>query len=278
MSTEADDDAAALAAFEDNGRDRAEADAPAAAPAPAPQEPPAATPEARAEPAPAAPDTPADDGKQHRVPVGELLTEREKRKQSDRLAAEAAANERTHRQRAEAAEARLEAIERAQRQPPPDPRRDPQGAVQHQLAEERLMRIDQRADFSERMAVITYGKELVDKAAAAALKAGVAHHFYVTSKDPYEDTVRWFKRQEVQSEIGGDLDGWKKKQTEAIRAQVLAELQGGGAPGSSSPRIPGSLASATAAGQQGAMPVTDEHMLGQIFDPERKDRKMLGRA
>lgn len=235
------------------------------APPPAPKQ--EATP-----PPTAAPETPAEPS--HQVPVRELLTEREKRKQEARLREEADANARKYRDEAAQLAARLEAIERAQRQPPPDPTRDPRGAMNYELQRIEARRIDDRAHQSEEMAIEKYGAELVEKARNAALQAGVAQHFYINSRNPYRDAVEWFKEQQVKAEIGTDLDGWRKRQADEIRKQVLAELQAGQSPdGASPPRFPTSLAGATNAGVQGAMPVTDEAMMGSIFSSQRDRRK-----
>ena len=86
------------------------------------------------------------------------------------------------------------------------------------------------------------------------------------STNPYGYVVGWHKRHSVLNEIGNDPDAWRASQQEAIKAQIreelraelLAEMQGTAPP---KPRLPGSLASAPAAGKAG-----EPRAKGSAFD------------
>lgn len=80
-------------------------------------------------------------------------------------------------------------------------------------------------NLSRRYADRAHGKEVVDTAYAAlrdhgteAEKAALA-----ASDDPWGDVVTWNKRRQVISEIGDDPDGWRKRETERLRKELLAE-------------------------------------------------------
>lgn len=209
---------------------------------------------------------------EHRVPLSELMAEREKRKLEARLREEAEANARKYRDEAEAMSRRFAAQRQQQQAPePPDPMLEPERALAYQAQQLRGMQLNDRANFSERLAIRTYGKELVDKARDAAIQAGVAQHFYHNSPDPYDDAIAWYKEHQFRTEVGADPEAYKKRIQEEARKQVLEELKAGGQ-AQQQPKFPQSLADATQAGQQGGN-LTQEAAISGVFAPDRGRRR-----
>lgn len=141
--------------------------------------------------------------------------------------------------------------------PAPDWFVDPEGAAGKMYQQLEYSRLNDRANFSERVAVKTYGKELIDEVKQAVATAGVARHFFINSPDPYDDAVQWYKKQKIVSEIGDDPEAYRAK----LREQVLAEMgqQNGSQPqgqavatGKAKAPVPKSLA-----GVPGAQPRDD---------------------
>ena len=211
----------------------------------------------------------------HQVPISELMTEREKRKQEARLREEADANVRKYRDLAESYERRIMAAQQ-QRQAPqaPDPYTEPGEALHHQAQQLRQefhqTRLNDRANMSERDAVKAHGATLVTEARDAALRAGVAQHFFQNSPDPYDDVVAWHKEQKFRTEVGADPDAYKKRVMDEAKAKVLEELKAGTANGQPA-RFPGSLADATSAGQQGGH-LSDQTAISGVFASDRRGR------
>jgi len=227
-------------------------------------------PQAQAE-APQAPleqQTQAPDPNANRhVPLSELLSERKQRQEKERLHIEAEA-------RAKAYEAQIQQLMQQPRQhyqPPPqeqqvevpDPYTDPQGWAQHLQNQFQRQMLENRAAMSRTMAVRQYGAEAV-QAALSVVPNEVANRFYANSPDPFGDLMDWHKEQQVRKEVGTDLEAYKKKLEEEVRQKVLAELKAGGANGQPKPQFPGSLATATGQGEQGAH-LTEEAAMGSIF-------------
>lgn len=252
-----------------------------AAPEPQAKEPVETEPEVKADEA----EIKSEDGssKQYRdpetgrfVPLTELKTERQKRQEEARLRAEAE-------QRAIAAEARAEEARRyAERfyqqqhqqqqqnyQPPqpPDPFVEPEQYQRYVVGQAQLASLNERLNISQMMAEEKFGAEVVEKALQAAAQAGVAQHF-VQARHPYADLVTWFNRQEAIHRIG-DPTSFETRIREEERQKVLAELKKGG---SASPqKFPGTLADASAAGQQGRL-LTDEAIVDSLFASDRRRR------
>jgi hypothetical protein len=235
--------------------------------------------EAQAELQPQAETTPHQDPNANRhVPLSEHLGERTKYKerisQIEKSQMESEA-------RAKAYEQQIQQLLNQRQQPQPqvhqpveeepDPYSDPQGWAKHQRDQVTEMLRQNRAAMSQRFAVQQYGAEAVQQA-LANVPSNVANNLYVNSADPFGDLMEWHKEQQVRKEVGSDLDGYKKRIEEEVRQKVLAELKAGGASGQPQPKFPGSLAAATATGEQGGH-LTEEAAMGSIFATGRDRRK-----
>lgn len=202
------------------------------------------------------------------VPLRELKSERTKRQ-------EAEAREREWKAKADAYEQLVGRFQQPQpqqqqEQPQPiDPYVDPVGYRQQVIQEARFQQRQDIANMSEAAAKRTYGDALVKEAERWVEKTGQAPNFFWRSADPYDDLVQSYKRYQALQEIGPNPAGYREKLTNEIRAQVLAELKAGG---SQPPqKFPGSLASATGAGAQGAH-LSMEAVAAEMFDSNRNRR------
>jgi hypothetical protein len=218
------------------------------------------------DPKPAEP-PPEEQPIQHRVPVRELTSEREKRRAAEdaRLQAEA---------RAEAYERQLQALMQQQSraaapEPPqqpqqeiPDPVLDPQGFIRYQQEAIRFQMADQNANQSEYRARQKYGDKAVDEAIGTVKRAGLAQQF-LYRPDPYEDVISWHRRASFVQQVGPDPDAWKTNLEKEIRAKVLEELK---AP-KPTVSLPSSLADATMTGEQGGH-IDHRTMASSVFARE----------
>jgi hypothetical protein len=227
----------------------------------------AATPPVTAQPAP--PVSEQDAARiDHRVPLSELLTEREKRKQDARLREEAIAEARQYKQQLQNMERRFQ----AQQQPaptPPDPYLDPEGAFRFQQEQISWQNQQTILNTSEMLARSKHGDQVVDQALEAAKQSGAAQHF-VNKPDPYRALVEWYSRAKAMQEIGPDPTAYRTKLEAEIRAKVLEEMKGG-APAAQQPRFPGSLADATQTGQSGGH-LTPQSAISSVFEPHTRPR------
>ena len=211
------------------------------------------------------------------VPLDELKTEREKRQEAQksreeeaRLRAQAETDSRRYQDRVYELERAMQARENPPK-PPPDPVLDPEAAFHHMQNQMSSALVNQNLNFSERMARKEYGGKIVDEATQAALQAGVNQHF-LNRQDPYEDLIKWHKRQSTLQRIGDDPDAYDQR----VRDKVLEEIRTGkvvvGPGGQPAPqqRLPGSLIDATSSGQQGARSITDGDLAKSIFGSDRK--------
>lgn len=235
---------------------------------------PEAQPNAQPQATPPQIDTPPEQQPRH-VPLPELLSEREKRKQEATRREEAE-------KRAAAVEAQFEALQRQlqmmqqprQQEQPPDPWSDPQGALAYQRAQIEAMLSDQRAEMSERFARQQYGNDAVNAALEACKRAGEdARRYFSQQRDPYDALVKWHRQSSFLQKVGTDPDAYEKTIQQKAYEQALADLRAGKVlPGqgasSAAPaapqRFPGSLASATATGSQAAV-LTDEAAFSDVF-------------
>lgn len=179
--------------------------------------------------------------KRHYIPLGEHLSEREKRQAAERRAEEAE-------RRWEAFQRQQQVLQRQQREAEeapqrPDPITDPEGydayIEQRLVARERAIveqfRVDRLnasfADLEENM--IAEGKGEVFTKAFTALQAAPQ---YVKDEvfeavNPARAMMRWYQDLTARQEIGGDLDGYmKRKQDEwakdpEVRKRILAEME-----------------------------------------------------
>lgn len=200
-------------------------------------------------------DTTRDPATGRMIPLPELLNERQKRQEAERRFSDMEARLRAYEQQQAQFAAQYQQNYQQQQQQPPalDPYADPQAFVQQmQDTFQRQMR-DQIANMSEAHAVRSFGAEIVQKARDWAIQNGAAQHFYMNARDPYGELIEAYKKAETINRIGPDPDAYEKRIREEERARVLAELKSGGANGQPKPVFPGSLASATATGAQGAV-------------------------
>lgn len=230
-----------------------------------------AAPQAEIQPAPQIEQQPPPDPNANRqVPLSELMAERKKRQEIERLHIEAEARAKAYEQMQQH-QPRQQPQPQAQPEEVPDPYTDPQGWAQHLQNTFQKQMLDNRAMISRRMAERQYGADAVQQA-VTTVPAGIANQLYANSPDPYGDLMEWHKEQQVRKEVGTDLDAFKKKIEEEVRQKVLAELKAGGANGAQPPKFPGSLANATATGEQGAM-LTVEAAMDGVFASSRDRRK-----
>lgn len=297
MTTEKSADDELLTDVFSSGRDRGGKAAPSVPDDPAPP---------KAEPEPvAAKDEPkadteqdADKPKGYRdpqsgrfVPLTELQSEREKRQEAQKAREEEARLRQEAEQRLTNYQQQIDDLKRQmtaaqqprqqqQPQPPPDPYTDPEGALNHVANEFQRQLVNQRLNFSERMARRHYGEDVVNAAIQAAQNAGTIGHF-VNTADPYDDLVSWHKRKQTMDRVGADPDAYEKRIRDEERQKVLDELRAGGqqhaAPANGhqqhqQPRFPTGLSDVPSAGPNVAQPVTDEAMMGGIFNTNRRRR------
>lgn len=209
------------------------------------------------------------------VPLSELLGEREKRKSEAKLREEAERRAAEHAAQLKVYERMLEQQRMPQQprqdvQQPPDFFQDPDAAINHHLASVQRQYENRFLNYSERAARRVHGDAAVDQALMMAKQAGIAQQF-VGAADPYDDLVAWHKRVQVMQEIGPDPAKYREKMEADLRAKIMAELNAGGKAAATPQRFPGSLASATQAGQQGSH-LTDEAVANSIFDSNRNRR------
>lgn len=202
-----------------------------------------------------------------RVPLRELLAERQKRKETEaRIRDESDQRFKDYERRLSEMQRRLSQQQPEQEVSQPDPETDPAGAYAYLQNQLHLVQLSARADVSESLARKAHGNEAVD----AALKAvpDSLRMQFVTAQDPYGALMAWHKQQTFLADVGDDPSAYIAKIEAAARAKVLAELKQGGAP---SQKFPGSLASATQTGQTGQH-IDPQAMADQIFDSNRNRR------
>lgn len=208
------------------------------------------TPQQVAQPAPTeAPEARDQTGRM--IPLPELLNERQKRQEAERRAIEHEAQLRLLQQ--QMAQSQAQPQQHAQQQQLPDLYEDPQGFVRGMQSQMQFAMREQISNLSESNAVHRYGAETVKKAQEWAIQNGAASHFFWNARDPYGEAVEAYRKAEALNRIGPDPDAYEKRLRDEVRAQVLAELKAGNATQQPKPQFPGSLASATATGAQGAV-------------------------
>lgn len=207
------------------------------------------TPEPEQGETPAAPPAAVEQEKPSAIPISALLDERERRQKAEREAEELR-QWRTQ----------IEAQQKAK--PAPDFFADPDQRLAYERqqfqAQFTAMKLQQSRFLAER----EFGAETVNEAYAYFDRNPHLSHQFLDHASPFHAAVEFYKRQKVAEEIGADPEAWKAQQMatlkEQLRAELMAELQGTVQP---KPRIPGSLASAPAAGKAGE-PMTR----GSAFD------------
>lgn len=197
----------------------------------------------------AAPPAAVETEKPGAIPISALLDERERRQKAEREAEEL-------RQWRKQIEAQQNA------KPAPDFFADPDQRLAYERnqfqAQFTAMKLQQSRFLAER----DFGADEVNAAYAYFDQNPHLSHQFLDHPSPFHAAVEFYKRQRAVEEIGSDPDAWKAKQMDTIkeqlRAEIMAELHGTPSP---KPRIPGSLASAPAAGKAG-----EPRARGSAFD------------
>jgi hypothetical protein len=195
--------------------------------------------EPEAQPAPASAPPAEPEEKQHVAPLTALLDEREKRQAAERELQEL----RNWRQQQEA-QARAAQI-RA-----PDPRQDPDGALEFERQHFQKQLYNTRLSTSRFLAEQQFGADTVAEAFAFFDKNPALSHQFVDHPSPFHAAVEFYKRQKVAEEVGADPDAYRARLETEIREKIMAEMQSA-QPAQPKPRLPGSLAAAPAAGGAG---------------------------
>jgi hypothetical protein len=197
------------------------------------------------------PELPKEEKVDHRIPLTELLNEREKRQAESR--------------RAQQLQQELETL-RQQMQPPkqqepiPDQFQSPeqynawvQGQTQQvqQTIEQRLWQ--QEANFSLRLAKIAYGPELFEAAYKATVENPTLARQVANSPDPGETMVALYKREQVLAQVGDNPETYvQKKLEEALNdpkflAKALEKARSAASTQPAQVKLPPSLNKATSA-------------------------------
>ena len=228
--------------------------------------------QALTEPAPVEQQPQAPDPNANRqVPLSELMAERKKRQEIERLHMEAEARAKAYEQMQQRQPQQPQYQPQPQAEEPPDFYTNPEGALQFHLQKQQHAYENMMLNQSEVMARDKFGDEIVDTALKAAQAAGVAASFR-DQPHPWGELVKWHKRQQTLQVVGDDPDAYRTKIEAEVRAKVLAELKAGGAGAAAQPRIPGTLATATGQGEQGAH-LTEEAAMGSIFSSARNRKQ-----
>jgi hypothetical protein len=201
----------------------------------------------------AEPELPKEEKVDHRIPLTELLNEREKRQAGER--------------RAQQLEQELQTL-RQQMQPPrqqepiPDQFQSPeqynawvQGQTQQvqQTMEQRLWQ--QEANFSLRLARAAHGPELFEAAYNATLANPNLARQVANSPDPGEVMVALYKREQVLAQVGDNPETYvQQKLEEALNdpkflARAIEKARGAASTQPAQVKLPPSLNKATSAGR-----------------------------
>lgn len=219
------------------------------------------------------------------VPLHELKSEREKRQEQARLREDAEKRANEHAERIKDLERRLQAAQQpapqyqqpVQQQPQPkrpDVWTDPEGALaydrQQILAQQRFDVFETRVAMSEELMSskpdFQQMKDVFIEAARSnpMLAQQMANH-PLPAKFAYDEG----KKLAAMQEVGTDINAYRKRIEDEIRAKVVEELKTGTTATAQPQKFPGTLADATASGGQGAH-LTDEAVMGDVFSSNRR--------
>jgi hypothetical protein len=235
----------------------------------------AAQPAAVDEPAPA---IEQPNVQRHSIPLSEHLGERKKYQsridEESRARIEAETRAKTLEQMLQRAPQPVHQ-QRAEPVEVPDALVDPQGYVDHVLGEYAQQQRVQILNVYEERVRDKFGDDKVDAAFKDAEQTGMLERIKRVP-NPWAALMRWHKEHQAKHEIGDDLEAFKKRIADEAVQNALAALKNGGAPGGQAPAqpqaFPGSLATATATGTQGAH-LTDEAAAQSIFGSDRRRRR-----
>lgn len=218
------------------------------------------------DPALASPDKPPQDREPHHVPLSELKAERKRRQEFEQQLVEARARASAMEQLLQQQQYRAPAPVQQPQEEVPDAFIDPQGYVNHVLGQERGRQREQILNIYEDMTRAKFGDEKVTAAFQAAQAAGIIPRL-VQQSNPWSALMSWHQDHVVKQEIGSDFEAYKKRIADDAVAKALEGLK----TGESAPkqRFPGSLATATATGTQGAV-LSDEAIAADVFGSTRR--------
>lgn len=223
-----------------------------------------------------------DGSEQRHVPLSELIAERKKRQETERLTHEMQGRLSAYEQQMQQLLARHNQPVQAQPQPqqpqpPPDPVTDPQGHaywVQSQIQQgvAQAQHEAQRQFFNMSMAHAAerYGYENVRTAEQYAMQNNVLGEFR-KFPDPYGTLMHWYGQQQMVHAIGPDFGAYQERLRKEGAERALADLKKGNGNGQpqQQPRFPTTLADHTAASAQGTAPLSGTAMINALFAPDR---------
>jgi hypothetical protein len=126
-----------------------------------------------------------------------------------------------------------------ERKAPPDFFENPDAAFQARLQEALSPIIESQTrtveNFSRTIAVRDHGQQAVDqafqdlKSRVGANPTGMQATYaqIMQSPHPYDELVRWHKKEAALSTYGDDPEAWRTSEREKMKAELLAEMQGG---------------------------------------------------
>lgn len=119
---------------------------------------------------------------------------------------------------------------------------DPDGYIASRVSEIVAPHRQQNLALAREVAEVRYQPETVKEAEQAFNRAAAMgqidpeiHRRINSSPNPFAAAVQWHQHTSTMSEIGSDPAAYKAKLAEEIRAQVMAEIQGGAAPAGNQP-------------------------------------------
>jgi len=173
----------------------------------------------------------------------------------------------------------MSAVAPRQAQPEPAPAPeiwdDPNAFVRSQASELVSPLQQQMQAMARQVAEIQFQPDTVAKAVDAfdnATRTGSIdpeiHRRIMASPNPYAAAVQWHQHTSTMSEIGSDPAAYKAKLAEEIRAQVMAEIQGGAAPAGNQPApvMPSNFATARNVGTRAGPTWSGPTPLQDIFN------------
>ena len=223
----------------------------------------------------------------HRVPLSELLTTRERAQKAEaereRFEREAAAAREEAQRQIQAMQQQLQRIEAERhQQPPPDRYQDPDAyeAYREQAASQREQQL--RYELAETKAYAQYGYATVKEAMEEALKAAAADpqldRSLSSAPNPFAAVVEWHRSQKVLAEVGDDPQAYREKlrqtllQDPEFRKQAMETWQAearSAQPGSERPqsttRLPPSLSKTPASKSAPVVEMDDAGLLKEAL-------------
>lgn len=211
------------------------------------------------------------------VPHEALHAEKQKVK---RYTEQVASFEKTLAEREAAWERRIEQLTSAMKPKEPEKEApdfwsDPDGYLKGALSPVQQQIAEQKEQFAQMLAEQQHGAEVVQgavKALEMELRSNPAssgvYQQIMAQRNPYQAVVEWHKRHQTQAEIGSDPEAYKAKLREDLKAEILAELQGGTqteTPQAPAAVMPSNLAGARNVGSRSGPAWSGPQPLNDIF-------------